>query len=253
MPNNSSTVGGLTLPLPAGALNASFDDPTVVGLADFLAFMLNDCLNAKLANMQGTSAQAVPAGSVFPYDPGAYFVRNAIPALYVWWPGRSRRTPWTPLYDVRERTILALYVYDELVAPGALLPRNGLVAAVDAVFFRAAEHGYHPSYGYGGDPPGTPLYKSIGIKGWAYDGGEAGFITAIPRQSEGPGFGEGDGNIARGYPSLRAAFTVYEVVGRMGKPESPADDNNLLQFGVYATEEEPITNGVHIRGGDIPV
>src|SRR5262249_59907819 len=117
MVTNESRGGGLVLPIPAGALNADLVDPTLDGLGDFLRFMLRHDLNARLATIEGTSADALPPENLFLYDPATYFVRNQIPALYVWWSGRATRVPWRLAYDVRMRRVSALYGFDEIVAP----------------------------------------------------------------------------------------------------------------------------------------
>src|SRR5262245_40761382 len=117
MLTNASTVGGFVLPIPAGPLNADLVDPVLAGIGAFLRFLLKDALNAKLATIQGTSPDALPGANLFPYDPASYFVRNPLPALYVWWSGRGTRLPWRLTYDVRMRRIAALYVFDEIVAP----------------------------------------------------------------------------------------------------------------------------------------
>jgi len=239
MPNPTANVGALCLPLPASRLNEEIGDPTVLGIADFLRFSLRNMLNARLALMQGTSPDALPDGNVYPIDPAKYFVRNNLPALYVWWTGRSARTPWTIHYDVRQRQITALYVFNELVAPGGLRPRHGLMAAVDACFELAAEEGFHPEYG---DPPGTPLVESLSLARLTYEGGEEGFLAQLPADTA-----DLAGASQRGFPSLRGTFTVLEKVAPAGRPVSPDDDNGELGLSLYSTEEEPVSAGVLLR------
>lgn len=251
-----SKVGGQVLPVPVGAPHSDLADSTVVGLLDFLAFMLNEGLDPKLASMLGTTPAALAPAASFPYDPGAYFVRNPVPALYLWWDGTAKRSPWTLLYDLRVRTLNVMYVYDQVEAPAALTTRAGLLAAVDATFYRAAEHGFHPSYGYNGDPPGTRLFISLGIKGWTYEGGQPGLAVAIPPESQREGFGESDGANQRGYLALRGTFTIYERVAYMFTPEATVgpggvvtgpDANTPISLGEYTTEEDPVTDGILIR------
>ena len=244
MPTPNANVGALCLPLPATRLNEEIPDPTVLGIADFLRFTLRNLLNARLAMMQGTSSDAVPEKHVFPYDPAKFFVRNNLPALYVWWTGKSARTPWTIHYDVRLRQIRALYIFDELVAPGGLRPRHGLMAAVDAAFQIAAEEGSHPEYG---DPPGTPLIDALGLARWTYDGGEEGFLAALP-----PATGDLEGASQRGFPSLQGTFTVLEKVMPSGRPISPEDDNRGVGLSAYTTETGPLSEGLLLRRKYIP-
>jgi hypothetical protein len=208
----TSEIGNLTLPIPAGTLNAALNDPTAAGLLDFLAFNLQTDLNDKLSNLQGTSFDACPTENRFLFDPSMYFVREGIPALYAWWDGGSVLRERSLVYMMRERKISVLYVFDELVAPGGMTARNGLIPAVDACFAKAADRGQDPAYGYNGDPLGTTLSDSLNLIGWYYNGGTRGFMAAIPASSAREGLGAGDGMISRGYPSLSASFTVLERI-----------------------------------------
>lgn len=239
MPNPSANVGGYRLPLSAENANEEIADPAVVGIADFLRFTLRSLLNGRLALMHGTAADAVPEGHVFPYDPAKYFVRNGLPALYVWWSGTGTRVPWTLQVDLRQRQIRALYVFDELVAPGALKPRHGLMAAVDAAFALAAEEGYHPDYG---EPPETPLIEALSLARWTYDGGEAGFLEALPVAA-----GDLDGATQRGFPCLQGTFTVLERITPAGRPVHPDDGNGGLRLSVRTAETGPPWDGLLMR------
>lgn len=223
MPSQTTTIGNLTLPVPAGAQNSDLDDPTVSGIADYLRFWLRNSLNTKLANTQGTSADAVPSANVFKYDPNTYFVRNAFPALYVWWNGRSsvETNRSTLLYDVRKRELHVLWLFDEMLAPNALTPRHGLLAAVDATLAKALERMRHPSYGYGSDAAGTSLLTSLNLVGAEYLGGEAGFMAGVPASDSRAG-GPGEGQAQRGYPALKATIAVWERIDQ-DTLEDPGD------------------------------
>lgn len=243
MPNPNANVGGLVLPLVAAGLNEEIADPTVLGIAAFLRFSLRLMLNARLERMQGTAPDAVPDGHVFPFDPSTHFVRNQLPALYVWWTGRSTRTPHTIHYDVRTRSIRALYLFDELLAPAALRPRHGLMAAVDAAFAIAAEEGFHPDYG---DPPGTPLVESLGLARWTYDGGEPGFLAALPEAT-----GDLQGAAQRGFPSLLGHFTVLEKIVSIGRPVDSEDRNGGAALLMSTNECGSLENSLLLRGKKI--
>jgi hypothetical protein len=215
-------VGSIVLPANAGTTNTAIPDPLVTGLLDYLAFCLNDALSAKLANLHGTSPVAVPVKNRFPWDPAAYFVRGhqdgagpPFPALYVWRRGKGRREQLSMLTDARRVDVGVLYVFDELVLPGALEDRFGLRTTVDAAFHDAASNGYHPAYGYNGAPLGTPIDISLGLAGFGllYDGGEEGMMAPIPGQSEALGRGS-EGHVLHAYPTLLGGFSAWEAIGQ---------------------------------------
>ncbi len=237
MPSQTSNIGALTVPVPVGSFNSDFDDPTVSGLADYLRFWLRDGLNTKLSNMAGTSIDAVPAANVYKFKPGAFYSRQSVPALYVWWDNKSslvqERT--TLAYDMRRREIHVLWLYDELVAPDALGPRHGILGAADAILMRAAERGRHPSYAYGSDAPGTPIWRSLLLHGMEYLGGEPGFWSPIPAGDADPGGDEGYAQ--RGFPALKASFAVLERIDG-ATMEDPADVHIESEIGINAGDGE---------------
>ena len=219
----TSAVGATTLPVPAGASLSAISDPIVDALIDFLGFVIKDALDAKLAVLTPTSANACPATNRYTYDPRAYWVRNPTPALYVWWSGRSKVVEHSTVYDRRERDIGLFYVFDELVGPDGQAPRAGLMAAVDAAITRASSLRYHPSYGYNGWPNGTPLHASIGADvgflGWQYKGGQVGAMVPVPSDARQQTV---DGAVVRFYPALQGTITVSEKIGGF-ELEDPAD------------------------------
>ncbi len=210
----SSLLGGLTLPIAAGAQNSDLDDPVVSALSEYLRFWLRNELNTKLSNMQGTATDACPSANVFKVDPSTYWSRGPFPALYVWWEGSSEFQRYSLVYDLRIRKINAMWVYDELLMPEALQPRHGLLNAVDSVFFKATERQRHASFAYGSAAPGAPLAWSVaapGLVSFRYDGGQAGVMAPVPDSDPTPG-GPGEGQLIRGYPALRGVFTVWERI-----------------------------------------
>ncbi len=218
MPSIVSAVGPLTLPLPAGVAQSPIVDPTVAGLAAYLAHWLNAELNAKLANLVGTSAEAVPAGNIFLWDPARYFVRgrqdgdpSPLPALYVWRQGRSRAQDYSTCHKMREQTIGVSWIFEELVLPGSMEDRYGLTGAADAVFLKAADWRLHPTYSHGGGPVGQPIATSLSLSGWGarYDGAESVMTSPIPAVSEARGAGS-DGAVLRAFPTLSGTWTVWE-------------------------------------------
>jgi hypothetical protein len=241
--SSASAVGALSLPLAAGTTNSAIADPLISGLLSYLAYCLGAALDTKLANLHGTSSQAVPAANRFPWDPAGYCVRgredgapNPFPALYVWRQGAGKREAYSTVLTMRRVTVAALYVFDELVLPGALEDRFGLRSAVDAVFHSAASNGFHPSYGHDGAPPGTPIRVSLQLAGQGlnYEGGTEGLMAPVPGQSQAMGRSD-DGHVVRAYPTLMGTFTAWEMIGQY----QPVDPTNATP-GLTATVS---TNG----------
>lgn len=216
----TSTQAGTLFPLAAGAARSSLEDPVALGLLDYFAFWLNASLNAQLAVMPPHSAQAVPTGRTFAYDPGGYWVRNGTPALYVWWQSDELRNHST-LKDGLAGRYGILYVSDEVVAPAGLQHFAGITPAARRVLRRAADLGYHPSYGYNGAEDGTPIFLSLGIASWKFNRLQHGAMTPVPATAANPG-GAGEGGIQRFFPAVQGEIEVVEVVGQT-IPRDPED------------------------------
>lgn len=224
MPTSTTNVGGMTLPVPAGAQNSAIDDPVVSGIATYLQLWLRDSLNTKLANIQGAGSDACPY--VFLWDPAQYFARGdddgtdaPFPALYVYWDGRSKRADvQTMLYDIREREISVCYIYEELQYPGGANTRRGILPAVDATFFKAGERWRHPSYS-----SNDWILSKLNLNDFRYLGGVLGELKAsVPEASRASG-SVSEGAAVRGFPALSAKFRVRELI----QLDQPTDDDDL--------------------------
>lgn len=215
MPSSSSPVGALTLPVAAGSAQERLADPILDALLDFAAWTIGTALDARLANLTGTSAVAVPATNRFafnPVDPRGINVHLPVPALFCWWDGASAVVQHSLVRLRRERTLRLLYVFDELPHTDQLVLRAGLFAACDAALAQAASRGRHPSYSYGGRPAGTPLIQSVGAVGswaWGYAGGQAVERFAIDNAERTGGRKRVFG---RDWPAFAASFVVHERV-----------------------------------------
>lgn len=240
------------LPVPAGSPLEDLKDASATGLGDYLRFWLRDSLNAKLAQLVGTSSDACPSDSVFDYNPesGSIWVRNETPALYVWSDGASTDVQSTLVYRHVQRDLYALYVFDELVYPGDAGARSGLPAIVAQTFFKSAERGRHPSYGYGSDAVGTPIARSLSWVQWWCTQCVPGILWEIPGGSgTAGGIGPGEGQIQRGHPCVKARFRIEERIDgdTFVIPDDVLGDSPLaIDTGPNTTDVTNILNRVLI-------
>ncbi|MBU0572038.1 MAG: hypothetical protein KKC50_08370 [Candidatus Omnitrophica bacterium] len=253
MPTNESAVGGFLQPIPAGTLNSELVDPTVRGILDYLAFWLTWGMNAKMGNMQGRSPTILAPAAVFPYDPNAIYVRQSLPALYVWC-AREYEEQVTLLRHCRRRDIFAQYIFQELVSPQGMTAREGLLGNVAAIFARAITWGRHYDYGYNGDPPGTPIARSVGMMAWRYRNSEYGMSWKHPGTTEGVpermGTG-GDGAVQWGYPTCKTHIEVWERIDVDRPIDLPNVPNDLMpdiqmtmETGDTTESTTPVRSGV---------
>jgi hypothetical protein len=250
MPSSIGTVGPLQLPLPPGAANSAVDDPTLAGLAAFLAFWLNYDLNAKLASLNtGRSDDgspvitAVPVGNVFlwnPTKPTAFFTRGAgdgaahpLPALYVW-DDKDKRAPFGQVRGMRERTVMAAWIFEEALLPAWHVDRHGLRAAACATLFRAIEQGWHEAY-----TTREHIAVQLGLAGHGivYQGSERTMLSPLYDQVQGS-----DQPAIRAYPVALASYQVFE--SEDGKTATPADATPDLQVRTGVNESGDIVNAL---------
>lgn len=240
MPSATSLVGALTLPVAAGTAQQRIADPVLDALLDFLAWSLGTDLSARLAQLTGTGATAVPTANRYAHDPQhprGRSIRFQLPALFMWWGGQSTIAPYSTLRTRRERELSALYIFDELPGTDETVRREGLFAAADACFAKAAQGNGHPSYGYGSAAAGTPLTQSVGGIGswaWRYIGGATVQRIGIDDAST--------GNVRRGaasgrdFPAFAARFLVHELVAGPTLAD-PGDVLSDLQTELRANDD----------------
>lgn len=246
MPSPDTTFGGLPLPVPAGAASDSFPDPACDALLDYLGFWLREMLNAKLASMGGARparpgqpsedpANACPVANVYAFDPmlGEVWRRNPKPAIYIWWNGQSKSTQKTIVYKLRERQLALLWVFVEVNSPEGDGKRYGTLAGVDAVIERAIDRGSHPSYGYDGATPGTPIWRSMGVDEIKIVDMVPGKLAPIPAGGERRDAAVGQ--VINYYPAVRGTIVVSE---RVPADSLGADDLNVDMSMIVATNEE---------------
>lgn len=265
MPSAANYIGPLLLPVPAGAQDAALDDATLTGLLAYLGHWLSASLDAKLAAQRGetnsSTAGACPSANRFPWDPSTYFVRGDehgsataiyFPSLYAWHIGRPRRVPYSTVKTMKAQSIGVAYIFDELTLPGGWEARSGLLGAVDAAFWSAAEQCYHPSFGLNSEPDGTPYAVSAKLAGpgLVYDGGECMVMSPVPGQTRTFGAGA-DGHVLRGYPTLKAQFTVHELVGQFIATD-PADVAGEMTLTIKANADGGVDDAVEIMQRVLP-
>lgn len=236
---NETDVGALRVPMEPGANLSPLVDPVVDGLLDFLGFALRDALNAKLAQLSPTSADACPTAARYPYDPRGYWTRNPKPALYLWWGGRSSVGSYSTVYDTRERELQLFYVWEETVGPSGSNARAGLMAAADAALMRASSLRMHPAYGYRGAPLGTPLavaLADLGLLGWTYQGGTVGIMSPVPGDVRNS---PSEGAVVRYFPALQATLTVSEKITGYEDTAAGLSAPSSVVLGTYGDPPEP--------------
>jgi hypothetical protein len=187
VPTHTSYVGPTLLPLATAGANSAIRPALEVGILDFAGFLAKTAADAKLAEMGGpvTSAaitDACPAAHRFPWDHSGTFMRPLpaevalaasegrqplppLPAMYCW---VTQTVPTamgaTPTRSCLEHTVRLDYIFPQLQIPGGFDARSGLVRAIGdqlARYFGPTYCTRHPSYGYGSDADGTPLYRSL--------------------------------------------------------------------------------------------
>jgi len=244
--SETSTVGALTLPVPAAAAAGDkLEDPFIEALLDFAAFYIKDALDTRLAQIlpAGSITDACPVANRFswdPLEPRGVDKKMPLPALFIWWNGDSRRVPYTQLYNYRVRMLDILYVYEERPTRASLKERRGWSNVVDAALHKMSQREAHQNYTPPGGAPGMPVYQALGPlteSQWWYNGGRPGR------------FGIDEGPLAerraakrsgRDWPAVKGTFEVWEKVS--GRTlEDPAD---VLHDGLFAirgaNEGEPV-------------
>lgn len=259
MPSNETNIGGLALPVPAGAASDPLPDPAALAILDYLGFWLRLMLNDKLVSMGGdvpersdeTYGDACPAANLFPYNPmfGEIWRRNPKPALYVWWSGRSRTEQKTIVQKQRVRELSLLWVFCEVQAPENDELRYGTMPAVDGVIRLAIEEGFHPDYGYGDDAPGTPLWRSAGAVDVVMGESRPGVLAPIPEG--GDRVAEARGQILNYYPAVMGSIMVTERIGRR-TPSDPEDVNFGMSLTTKTNESADSAGGLDVVEIHIP-
>lgn len=225
----TTTVGSLTVPVPAGAALSEVADPTLLLLLDYLGHHLKAALDAKLAVLTPTSADACPTANRFPWDPETTWVRQGLPALFAW-EASARRRPFTMVWDHIVRDIEVLYIFAELHKPNGIRARHGLMSAVGKVMAMAAERDRHATFSYGGSAAGASVSRLGNWDAWVFERGEAVWLDAVPGGSSVAGGSGSERAEQRAYLGYTATFSITERVGHE-EPEEVLGDTLLTIRG----------------------
>lgn len=241
----TTTIGPTTLPLPSGEADDAIVDLVCKGLADYLAFWIRTCIGAKAVEQRPTLiTDALPVNNVFYVDPRGTWARDdaKLPSLYVYWEdkGESKWQRYSTSKSMRERTLKFQYAMGEVVYPDGARVYSGLASAVDAAIAMGIRDGYHPSYGYGSDPDGTPIATSLGGIGIDYLGGGPFFAKTRPASDPRPG-GQSENTIHRGIQLVIGKIRVQEILDRWtATPQTALDgaDAGISHDSVLIVERD---------------
>jgi hypothetical protein len=141
-------------------------------------------------------------------------MRVPLPGLWAWEESsRYNRESSTLLWDAYEREIQLLYVFPQLATPDGMQARHGLVTAVSGAIKWAISVGYHAAYGFDGDAPGTPLWKTLGLVDLSLDSTSYGRLAQTPGSGVQQGGRAGsEGYTHRFFPAVRAKLSAIEHV-----------------------------------------
>lgn len=230
---DTSQVGPQTLPVPTAGQDSPLHDLVVVGLLDCLGFWLKANLDGKLGEMRGpidgtAITDACPTAHRFPWFHEDTFTRalpgqteEPLPALYGWCED-SQRLQGTLYWDFLKRKIKIQYIFPELQIPWGIGSRSGIAATVERSFAKAAERFMrHDSYGFNGDPVGTPLATTLNVTNIIFEGGRPGRLDPKPHGSAHSGRSSAAGHVQRAYAAYEGTFTVYERIE--ARDEEPGD------------------------------
>lgn len=235
MPTVDSLVGPLPLPAPAGAPNAEFPEPTTAFLLSYLRFWLKWGLDTKIRSMtQPPVHDAVPVANAYTNSPSATYLTRKLPALFVYWNGKSKNEHYSTVRLMRVRDFAVLYTFEKLIGPEVVSRWSGLVSSVDAIFSRAFDRLAHPAYTIDGShPAGQDIRDMFSWMGVEYSGGSEGFLQPTPEAAMRElttaagraGANKAQGGIQEGYPSFLGTVRIWEEIGR-DQPLDPEDLNH---------------------------
>ena len=249
MPTETSAIGSAVVPVPSDGTNTTVEDRTLLGILDFLGFIIKEALDAKLTEQGGPVAStpltdACPVDHRFPWDHGGSFMRPHVvdgvltgvplPGLWAW----EVSSQWskegsTLVHDAIEREIKVQYIFPQLSLPDGINARHGLMGIVGKAIARAASRGLHMSYGYNGDGPGTPIWQSLNLLDFQFLRGAQGRLELVPAASTTQGRNNASGAVQHFYPAYEATISVIErIEAPQGIPITDETNDATLTIAV---------------------
>lgn len=229
----SSTVGPLVVPAPVGAVDAQFAEPTTDRLLSYVSHWLTYGLNGKLATMSAPPSPggAIPVANRWTNAPSSMYLKQPLPALFVFWSGQSKYADHSTVQQKRIRDFSVLYVFSRVVNRDNLRLWSGLVSTIDALMGRAFYRLSHPTYAFDSTHEvGTDIRYMNNWLDVTLVGGNEGFLQAQVQESTrnlstaagSASASKPQGGIQEGYPSWSGTVRISELVG-YDDVEDPAD------------------------------
>lgn len=238
--SETSTYGGLTLPLPATPAGR-VRDPIAHALLDYIGFYLNTMLGPQFALLYPSTPTPCPSSSRFAYDPKEVWPQNSIPALYLHWKGARSQT-WSLVRDREVATYELTWIAPGRNEPGGAANTSGIVAVAARVLRQAADRGWHPSYSYNGAPTGEPVHISVGFQGWELSETMPGLFRPVPSTK---------GARADYYPALKAQIKTFNII-EAPAPQDPGDALGGSVIGIYTNGQGDIHDTVLFSQANLP-
>ena len=223
MPSVDTTVGPLAIPAPVDAANAPFAEPTTENLLAYIRFWMKWGLDDKIATMTAPAVtDAVPIANAYTSSPSNMYLSRQLPALFVYWTGKSKTERYSISRTMRIRDFAVLYVWERVKNPDGVALWSGLTSTVDALLARAFDRLAHPAFTIDGSHPvGQDIRDMFRWMGVEYMGGSDGFLQELPTAATRQlataagkaGANKAQGGIQSGYPAFNGIVRVWEEIG----------------------------------------
>lgn len=273
MPTHTAYVGPTLLPVATAGANSAIRPALEVGVLDFVGFLIKEALDDKIAEMGGPKESAAltdacPSAYRFPFDHGGSFMRPLpgetdppLPGAWCWVVSTVPTTTGATLTrHCVEHTVRLDYIFPPLQIPGGFNARSGLMRAAGDQLLRYFGEPFrtrHPSYGYGADADGTPLFRSLNCIDIS-----ATRITYRPKAIAPTGSSQGnvgrpgnEGHVQRFYPCLELELRVIAPI-QQAQPIEPddvlSDSTVVLNVGETVGDTTEFTDAVLIAPRDLP-
>jgi hypothetical protein len=276
LPTDTSYVGPHLLPIPTAGNNSPIVDPIAAGLLDFFGYITKAAADSKLAEMGGPSSSAaitdaLPAANRFGWNHNGSFMRPhpsssttvaPLPGAWCWCASTvPNRELSTLVRDALEHEYHIQYIYPQVQIPDGYEARSGLMRAIadQAARYFGPRRTRHPSYGYGADADGTPLFRSLNLLLIEFVRATPGQMLAqTPTNSAQGSMGRSgsEGHVQRFFPAVEIVLKVVAPVDNR-QPIEPDDILNDTTVDISvgdntASDAVPFVDAVLIAPRDLP-